>query len=71
MSHWQVSLVVDPVACDGHGVCAELFPERIQLDRWGYPILDGGDIPVTLLEHARRATLACPKLALHLLERRR
>jgi ferredoxin len=71
MRRWQVSLLLDPTACDGHGVCAELFPERIHLDRWGYPILDGEEIPVTLLEHARRATLACPKLAIHLVERQR
>ena len=23
-----------------HGLCAELFPERIELDEWGYPIVD-------------------------------
>ena len=33
-------LVVDPVACAGHGLCAELLPERIALDDWGYPIVD-------------------------------
>jgi len=26
------SLRVDPIACTGHGLCAELFPERIWLD---------------------------------------
>ena len=25
-------LTVDPIACTGHGACAELFPERIELD---------------------------------------
>ena len=34
-------LRVDPIACDGHGLCAELFPERIRLDDWGFPILAG------------------------------
>ena len=29
---------VDPIACDGHGLCADLLPERIELDEWGYPI---------------------------------
>jgi ferredoxin len=57
---------VDPIACDGHGVCAELFPERVRLDDWGYPILDTTPIPRELLEHARRAVTACPKLALRL-----
>jgi ferredoxin len=62
-------LVVDPIACDGRGVCAELFPERIALDPWGYPIVDGTAIPRQLRAHANRAVAACPKLALRL-ERR-
>jgi ferredoxin len=64
------SLVVDPIACDGHGICAELFPERIVVDPWGFPIVDGADIPTGLVEHARRAATSCPRLALHLVERR-
>ena len=59
-------LVVDPIACTGHGACAELFPERIQLDDWGYPMLDDKPIPDELLAHARRAVAACPTLALRL-----
>ena len=39
------ALRVDPIACDAHGVCAELFPEFISLDDWGYPIVDGQEIP--------------------------
>ena len=65
-----IALVVDPIACDGHGVCAELFPERVHPDPWGYPIVDGDEIPSALLEHAYRAVNACPRLALHLVERR-
>jgi ferredoxin len=57
---------VDPIACDGHGVCAELFPERVRLDDWGYPILDPTPIPRELRDHAHRAVTACPKLALAL-----
>ncbi|HMF82238.1 MAG TPA: ferredoxin [Acidimicrobiia bacterium] len=52
--------------CDGHGICAELFPERVRLDDWGYPILDPTPIPRELMDHARRAVTACPKLALTL-----
>ena len=59
-------LKVDPIACAGHGVCAELFPERIRLDDWGYPIIDDSPIPETLMAHAQRAADACPKLALRL-----
>jgi len=36
----KVRLRVNPIECDAHGVCAELFPERITLDDWGYPIVD-------------------------------
>ena len=32
---------VNPIACEAHGMCAELLPERITLDEWGYPIVDG------------------------------
>jgi ferredoxin len=60
----RARLRVDPVACTGHGLCAEVFPEWITLDDWGYPIVDGRDIPEHLLEHARRAAAVCPKLAL-------
>ena len=35
-------LRVDPIACTGHGACAELLPEMITLDDWGYPILAPG-----------------------------
>ena len=57
---------VDPIVCEGHGICAELFPERMRLDDWGYPIIDGQDIPRALVGHARRAVAACPVLALRL-----
>ena len=62
---------VDPIACSGHGLCAELLPERIELDEWGYPIVDGTPIPSELLAHAREAAEACPKLALRLIAERR
>jgi len=59
-------LRVDPIACDGHGICAELFPERITLDDWGYPIVDGTPVDPQLAAHAKRAVEACPALALRL-----
>jgi ferredoxin len=59
---------VNPINCQAHGLCAELFPEWIRVDEWGYPILRDGTIPRQLEEHARRAADACPTLAL-LLER--
>jgi ferredoxin len=71
LPRWRLTLVVDPTSCDGRGVCAELFPERVTMDRWGYPIIDDEEIPLVLSDHARRAVAACPRLALHLVERRR
>jgi ferredoxin len=58
-------LVLDPIACVGHRLCAELFPERIVVDDWGYPIVDPS-VPRALHEHAVRAVNACPALALKL-----
>ncbi|HET6810836.1 MAG TPA: ferredoxin [Acidimicrobiales bacterium] len=60
-------LVVDPTACDGYGSCAELLPEWIATDEWGYPIVPRGALPDPLLPLARRAVKACPRLALSLL----
>ena len=65
----EVHLRINPIACEGHGLCAELLPERIRLDDWGYPLIAPGPIPPEVLEHARRAVAACPTLALAL-ERR-
>ena len=63
-------LRVNPIACQAHGLCAELFPEMISLDEWGYPILAPEPVPPELTGHARRAVSACPVLALRL-ERQR
>jgi ferredoxin len=60
-------IVADWIACDGRGVCAELFPERITLDEWGFPIISGAAITPELEPHARRAVAACPLLALKLI----
>jgi len=57
-------LRVNPITCVGHGLCAELLPELIRLDPWGFPIVDSADVPRELAGHARRAAAACPTLAL-------
>jgi ferredoxin len=59
-------LRVDPIACDGHGLCAQLIPERVTLDDWGFPIVDPAPVGRDLADHARRAVAACPVLALRL-----
>jgi ferredoxin len=63
-------LRVDPIACTGHGLCAELFPELIELDDWGYPIVrNDGLVPREMEDHAMRAAEFCPTLAV-MLERK-
>jgi ferredoxin len=59
-------ITVDPVACDAYGYCAELLPEVITLDEWGYPIVDGEPLPSSLVDLAQRAVRDCPKRALRL-----
>lgn len=57
---------VDPIKCEAHGLCAELFPERITLDEWGYPLIDHTPVPASLEALAQRTVNACPTLALRL-----
>jgi len=61
-------LRLNPIACEAHGMCGELLPERVTLDEWGYPIVDERPLDASLIENARRAAAACPTFAL-LLER--
>jgi ferredoxin len=58
-----VRLRVDPVACDAYGYCAELLPERVTLDEWGYPIVDGTPVDAELMALATRAVAECPRRA--------
>jgi ferredoxin len=60
----SMRLRVNPIACKAHGLCAELLPEMITLDDWGYPIVDPRSVPPHLADYARRAVAACPTLAL-------
>jgi ferredoxin len=68
-------LHVDWTRCDGHGSCAELLPELLIADDWGYPRATSetvrGDAIVSpsSAEHARRAVRACPLMALKLVTR--
>ena len=29
-------MTVDPIGCRAHGLCADLLPESVRLDEWGY-----------------------------------
>ena len=62
-------LNIDRIACDGRGMCAELLPEMLELDEWGYPIVRVAEVPTHMADLARRAVAACPVLAFRLLER--
>lgn len=62
-SRAKIKLRVDPIACDAFGYCAELLPELIRLDEWGYPIVDGRTVPAELLKMAARAAKDCPRRA--------
>jgi ferredoxin len=64
MSGWK--LIINPIACDGHGLCADLFPEGIEFDDWGFPVVSEDEIPDHLLSRARHAVRTCPTLALRL-----
>jgi ferredoxin len=57
-------ITIDPVACDAYGYCAELIPEVITLDEWGYPIVDDTPLSPELMSLAKRAVRDCPKRAI-------
>lgn len=59
-------LRVDPIACDGRRLCAEVLPELITLDDWGFPVIEDVDVPAALLDEAAEAVRLCPLLALRL-----
>jgi ferredoxin len=60
-------LHINWTACDGRGLCAELLPEVLTSDEWGYPMARQSlGVPEELSLAARRAVDRCPKLALRL-----
>ena len=66
--HDSFVLQVNPILCDGFGHCAELAPELVHLDEWGYPIISSEPLPTADLgayESARYAERGCPRQALH------
>ena len=66
----MIRITIDPVACDAYGYCAELLPEAISLDEWGYPIVNGSPLPPGLVAAAKRAARDCPRRAITLREKK-
>jgi ferredoxin len=66
MSASSERLKVNMIECDGHGLCAEIVPELVGLDEWGYPIISPASVPDHLRKHVRKAVTLCPRLALRL-----
>jgi ferredoxin len=62
-------ITIDPVACQAYGYCAELLPEAISLDEWGYPIVDKRPLHPGLVALAKRTARDCPKRAITLQEK--
>ncbi len=57
-------LRVDPVACDGIGICARVAADLVELDSWGFPILAASALEKGQERQAKRAVRACPRRAL-------
>jgi ferredoxin len=70
MSSEPRRLHIDWTRCDGHGACAELLPELLTHDDWGFPLSRSGEkdpvVPRNLEAHARRAIRDCPLQALRM-----
>jgi ferredoxin len=60
------TLLVDPIACEGVGMCALMAPHLIRLDPWGFPLLPKAPLNDNHERQARKAVSACPKRALYL-----
>jgi NADH:ubiquinone oxidoreductase subunit F (NADH-binding)/ferredoxin len=62
----EATLEVDWTRCEGHGLCARLVPELVQLDQQGYPLFLDMPVPFWLARDAQQAVEMCPALALRL-----
>ena len=62
-------LRLDPTRCAGHGICALILGEGVDLDQWGFPVPDGRVVDDGRpRRRALRAVAACPSGALSLEE---
>jgi ferredoxin len=65
-------LHIDWTRCDGHGSCAELLPQLLGLDDFGFPVPRTGERDPAItrrdFETAQHAIRNCPVMALRLYE---
>jgi ferredoxin len=68
-------LHVDWTRCDGHGSCAELLPDVLSVDDFGFPVARSRErdpaIPSRQVPAARHAVRSCPVMALRLYDESR
>lgn len=56
---------VDQTRCAGHGICALILGDRVDLDGWGFAYAEDGTLDDRRLRRAaRRAAAACPRGAI-------
>ena len=56
-----IEIRIDPTRCRGHAICALLYSEGVELDRWGYGrVVDGTPQDRRSTKRALRAAAACP-----------
>ncbi len=67
-------LHIDWTRCDGHGSCAELLPDLLGVDDFGFPVPRSGDRDPAVARRdqdaARHAVRNCPVMALRLFDAR-
>lgn len=59
-------LRLNPIACDGVGICSHLAASLITIDSWGYPIVSESPLDRRDGRAADAAVAACPRKALFL-----
>lgn len=56
---------IDSIKCDAYGACADICPDLIELDEWGYAGLrNSPEVPPEQERQARLAIAACPEEAI-------
>jgi ferredoxin len=56
-----IEIRIDPTRCRGHAICALMYSEGVELDRWGYGrVVDGTPEGRRSIKRALRAAAACP-----------